>query len=390
MSNEKISIQELVDVIAQQAGTSKKKAEEFLKVFQGTIEEGLVNDRLVKIKGFGTFKLIWNEARKSVNVQTGKEYIIPGHTKVTFTPEATTKELINNPGGYKKPAAKKASPKKVEQAKGTDPLAKLNKEAEEIKEIIADIKDMKKSDEKTSQKDVQEKKDIVPEMVKPTEEKDPNESIQHAALTEKHVLKERDIPVKPKGKGKKIVVLVLILLIIAGGVGAYMFYKEPIISLKDKVVAKVEAMKTKAAQEKEDIDEDLVSEEETVVESPVVKEEDIKTETTPKVEEKQKVEQVKNKPVVSVFNKNRDYKSIKATEVIKKGDRLVLIAEKYYGHKDFWVYIYEANRAVLKSPGSVFVGMKIKVPNLNPALIDLKNPAVLKYAKRLENKYLGY
>jgi nucleoid DNA-binding protein len=58
MSNEKLSIQDLVDAIAQRTGYSKKKSDDFLRVLQTTIEEGLIKDGLVKIKGFGTFKLV--------------------------------------------------------------------------------------------------------------------------------------------------------------------------------------------------------------------------------------------------------------------------------------------------------------------------------------------
>lgn len=380
MSNPKISIQELVESIAQQTGNSKKKAEEFIKVLQSTIEEGLINDRIVKIKGFGTFKLLWNEPRKSVNVQTGEEYLIPGHTKVTFIPDATIKEIINNPSV---PRTKKVIKKEI------DPLEKLNKEAEEIKEIIADIKQMKKS------KKTEAIVELLPEApveVKP-EVKDPHESVQHAALSEKHVLHDRDIPIKPKKKIARLITLIVLILVIVGGVGFYLEYKDTLIpTYKNKLVAKITALKhgMKTSKKDKTIEAKVIEKKNDVapVDTITTIESSANVEPAPKSTPKEQVTQVvENKK--SVFDAPKDYKTIQATEKIEKGGRLVLLAEKYYGHKDFWVYIYEANRDILKSPGSLFVGMSIKVPKLNPALIDLNNPECLKQAKTLENKYLG-
>ena len=73
MIKEKISSQEIIDLVASKASVSKRAAEEFLKVMIATVEEALLGGDVVKIKNFGTFKLQWNESRKSVNVQTGEE-----------------------------------------------------------------------------------------------------------------------------------------------------------------------------------------------------------------------------------------------------------------------------------------------------------------------------
>ena len=67
------------------------------KVFFSIIEEGLEKDKYVKIKGFGTFKLIEVDSRESINVNTGERFEIQGHTKVTFTPDNNIKEAVNKP-----------------------------------------------------------------------------------------------------------------------------------------------------------------------------------------------------------------------------------------------------------------------------------------------------
>ena len=95
--NDKITIQELVEFISGNQSTSKKEIEAFAKEFFKLIEDALQTERYVKIKGFGTFKLIEVDSRESINVNTGERFEIQGHNKVTFTPDATLKEVVNKP-----------------------------------------------------------------------------------------------------------------------------------------------------------------------------------------------------------------------------------------------------------------------------------------------------
>jgi nucleoid DNA-binding protein/nucleoid-associated protein YgaU len=94
---ERINIQNLIDLLAAKKGLSKKDAETFLKEMFVVIEQALQTDKYVKIKGLGTFKLIEVDSRESVNVNTGARIEIQGHTKVSFTPEASIRDLINKP-----------------------------------------------------------------------------------------------------------------------------------------------------------------------------------------------------------------------------------------------------------------------------------------------------
>lgn len=93
----KLLLQEIADFIAAKEDISKKKAETFSRLFFETIEEGLVNDKYVKIKGFGTFKLVPVSERESVNINTGERIQISGHSKISFTPDTLIKDLVNKP-----------------------------------------------------------------------------------------------------------------------------------------------------------------------------------------------------------------------------------------------------------------------------------------------------
>ena len=94
---ERISIQELAAVLVTKSGLKKKEAERFATVMFDVVKEGLSADRQVKIKGLGTFKVIDIDSRESVDVNTGERMVIEGHDKITFTPDATMKELVNKP-----------------------------------------------------------------------------------------------------------------------------------------------------------------------------------------------------------------------------------------------------------------------------------------------------
>lgn len=93
----KLLLQDFADHIALREGISKKDADTFARAFFDTIEQGLHEDKFVKIKGFGTFKLVAVSDRESINVNTGERIQISGHTKVSFTPDNSMKELVNRP-----------------------------------------------------------------------------------------------------------------------------------------------------------------------------------------------------------------------------------------------------------------------------------------------------
>ena len=94
---ERISIQELAVVLTNKSGLKRKEAERFAMTIFEVVKEGLLADRLVKIKGLGTFKIIDIDSRESVDVNTGERVLIEGHDKITFTADSTMKDLVNRP-----------------------------------------------------------------------------------------------------------------------------------------------------------------------------------------------------------------------------------------------------------------------------------------------------
>ena len=93
----KISIQDLSSVLVEKRGLSKKDASNFITEMFDIVQQELEKDKIVKIKGLGTFKIIDVDDRESVNVNTGERVLIEGHGKITFTPDSLMKELVNKP-----------------------------------------------------------------------------------------------------------------------------------------------------------------------------------------------------------------------------------------------------------------------------------------------------
>lgn len=83
--------------LIERFGLQKKKSDEVVTNFVDIINEGLREERLVKIKGLGTFKMMSINARESVDVNTGERILLEGREKISFTPDATIKELVNKP-----------------------------------------------------------------------------------------------------------------------------------------------------------------------------------------------------------------------------------------------------------------------------------------------------
>ena len=93
----KISLQDLASVLVERWHLGKKEASMFVNEMFFVIYKSLDEEKIVKVKGLGTFKIIDVDDRESVNVNTGDRVLIEGHGKITFTPDALMKELVNKP-----------------------------------------------------------------------------------------------------------------------------------------------------------------------------------------------------------------------------------------------------------------------------------------------------
>jgi hypothetical protein len=103
-----------------------------------------------------------------------------------------------------------------------------------------------------------------------------------------------------------------------------------------------------------------------------------------------KVEVVETEPMVTVDNYTPSIaKNAPTREVVTviDGSRLTMVAYRAYGHKAFWVYVYDANRDRLKRPSDVEKGMELRIPDLPKSLVNSKDQRCLDKAYELARKY---
>ncbi len=399
MSKDKIHLTVLSEQLAHQAGISRKAAEEFLKLLSETIEETLLNRESVKIKGLGTFKLQWNEPRKSVDVNTGAEIVIEGYHKVTFAPEASLKDAVNEPYAHLETVVLDIEnvlekPSVAEEETKGQSFDYFSEQASEIKGILSEIDALHKEPEVSveveskTEEPVVEIHDIEPEIVPEKQEEEneiiksgvPTELVDEQSKFEQEELIEiaephqdeilnanEDSEIKPvKGKPKMLVPMLLLGMVI----GAALFYLLSTldvfsdIQFKFEPADKIEVFVPQA--EIVDLPEEIAFEEEEI---PLVEAEPVDT-------------------LQLLFDEVREFTEFIATERVIPGSRLTRIAERHYGEKLFWVFIYEANRAVISNPEDIQVGTELRIPKLNPMLADMSNERCVEYMRNLQKKYL--
>ncbi|MCD8285089.1 MAG: HU family DNA-binding protein, partial [Prevotellaceae bacterium] len=94
---ERVSLQELAQGLSRRKDTTKREAESFLRTFFEVAEEFTLKEGVVRIKAFGTFKLLSVDSRQSVDISTGERIVIDPHSRVTFTPSPTLRDAVNKP-----------------------------------------------------------------------------------------------------------------------------------------------------------------------------------------------------------------------------------------------------------------------------------------------------
>lgn len=93
----KLTTMDFAQALVRRSNIPATEASAFVRHFFETIREGLLHEKIVKVRGFGTFKLVSVDSRESVSVLDGSRIQIASHTKVTFTPDAVLRDAVNKP-----------------------------------------------------------------------------------------------------------------------------------------------------------------------------------------------------------------------------------------------------------------------------------------------------
>ena len=212
---EKLTIQAIIDAFASQSGITKKSAEAIARTFFEMIVEGLNADGVVKINGFGTFKVVNVAERESVNVNNGERIVIEGYKKVTFVPAeaaANSPKVADAPKKTAAPKAPKAETKTenkeevvavVESVYAASAAKPRVNDFSAIDDIISTPESVKEAQKTAS------RTDAAPEPVKAA-------AVATPAAVEKPLQQPASTKVEPKKTPWKLIAGIIILLLLIG------------------------------------------------------------------------------------------------------------------------------------------------------------------------------
>lgn len=355
MANEKMTWSELRKAVAEMAGTSEQEATNFLNALVDAILVGLKEDQQVKVKGIGTFALKAMAARKSVNIATGEEFTIEGYNKLTFSAESLLKENVEK---------RLEIPPTIEVIKELtdDPLKKLGEQAEEIVDILADLGQTVNTSENGKVEPAEEviEKPVEETIEEPTEEiveETIEESVEKVVEEGKPIAEEttQEPTYKPTCKCHKWVCWLIGAIILLGIIGTGVYFRATLQQWWQCM------QDCQPVMEVEEVQEGSGSSE---------------------VQEIQEVQEV------ALADQPREYVNFIGIERVGKDSRLAWIAYKYYAQKDLWVFIYEANRDIIKHPTHIRPGQHIRIPELDEKYRNLYNPELRQLVDSLAAEYL--
>ena len=390
--NEKITLQDIVNLFSQKQGIGKKEADLIVRTMFDLIEEALKTENYVKIKGFGTFKLTEVDARESVNVNTGERFEIQGHSKISFTPDTTMKDLINKPFAHfetvilndgveledtpteevveapetveetptimeSTPAVAEEAPVVVEKTTieeaPTTEATELPAIVEEEPTIIEETPIAKEPVEEVVEETTPEQTEETPMVVEQIEEPIASEPVTETIPEEKPIITEEE-PVMAQAKQDKkektinrilwgiIVVLVLIILF-----GAYwMFFRSDNVHEAPSVPSVQEEVETllQIAEEEEVPQADTLE----TIKYIQLSEEELRKERVPSLGDTLECQ---------IVGTETEY-------TLQKGETIIRASVRFFGTKKYWPYIVKHNMDTLQDPDNIPAGVKLKIPKL--------------------------
>lgn len=349
----KLTWVELKKVVARQTGLTEKDVHLLLSTWLDEMVAALKRGEELHINGLGTFRMKTMKARKSVNVTTGEEILLPETERLTYTMALGMENRLNDKG-------------QPHMEAGIDPIQKLSDQADEIMDILGEMGQGPKADEQT-QNPAEPEVPIVPEVTIPV--------TQHEQPKPQEAPKQED---KKEDKKKPdshlwltagITILVFLLLVC----GLIFFFQYKIEQWLNDLREQAEMVG--------EIPDDLGDSsavplyDETATDS-------LSTDTVPTDSiaiEQANQESVAETPVYTDFI---------GTEEMHQDSRLAWMAYRYYGKKDLWVFIYDANKDHISDPERIPVGTPIKIPRLDEETMRLSTPELQAKVKKMADEFL--
>ena len=381
--NEKISFPDLVGLLSSKMNITKKEAETFLKEFFTVSTEVITSGEELRINGLGLFKPIWVEARGSINVQTGEPVEIPGHYKLSFIPDKVLREAVNAP----------FSSFSVEVLNDHVPIEDMTAvPSQDIDENndICNTENVELQDSKEIREKEEEDEPIEPAHEYIQEDKSADEESSESTVSSQEIEKFQEEIIQPESETKVeekeedcyedylrksasrksfwwgvLSAFGIIIICLAGGI-FFMGNDSPYV---------VKIGEYTLSLGKQSIDSRPMNNNPESVVLP---------ENKDTLSEMQKDSVLKDSVISVSPLAAPEVKPV--IETIRSGVFLTTLARKYFGHKAFWVYIYEENKDVIKNPNQVPIGTRLTIPSASKYDIDGNNRTSVENAKALAAK----
>lgn len=134
----RVLLQDLIQGVARRADISEQEAETFVRTVLAVISDSLGDDKIVKIRNLGTFKLVEVDDRETVDPESGIAVRVKGYRKIVFSPDNTLKDLINKPFAQFETVVLNDATDTADMERGTEPLPGEEEDPEEENEEIVD------------------------------------------------------------------------------------------------------------------------------------------------------------------------------------------------------------------------------------------------------------
>ena len=417
---------QLRKAVCEKTGMREKDVNVLLRAWLNSMKEALARGEEVHLSRLGTFWMQKTAPRKSVDVTTGEEILISESERLSFAMSAGLREQVN--------AVK--SPRLIA---GNDPIRKLGEQANEIIDILADLgQEPNTSAAHTEEEPEMPEEPEIPESPEkpekpeepeiPEEPEEPEEPENLETPEEPEIPESPEKPEEPEKKERHTTVekkrplwvtalltLIVFLLLLLFGV---LFFQRQLVKWVDMLHEKTEltekhhSPKKPASTTIPTTTESTTTAQETAAtpkagtQEPELKGTAIKEVEVHKAEAQQtdakKAEAKKAEATEAVAAKPakteqpaKTAKDEKAwdgyikTVKLAEGSRLALLADRYYGERELWVYIFEANRDRIKHPNDVPIGTEIRIPRLKAAYSDLSKPENRARVEQMAQEYLN-
>ena len=403
--NNRLSIQDLALILSEQTGKSTEEALRFLQEFIAVVSEGVYNDKLVKVKGLGTFKIIRVEERASVSVNSGERFVIPSHYKFTFTPDKELKELVNKPFSLFDTVELNEEVDFSDVDVSAETSGAEDAADDSSEEILPDgIPEQAIEAPQTPEPEVKPEPTVEEEAApqeeaqaepEPKTETTPEPEVEaepelkaEAETTPQEEAKAEPKPAEPvssvsgykeyrrkrrRSASRKLLfpIACLFVVIVLGIVYIVCLSGRTTVNKNwEPPMAEVGNPTPEAGMNPVPADSTGV----TPPDSASLAADSVVAEP-PVVEENQPEETPKS--------------DILALVTIKAGDRLASFAKQYYGHKFFWVYIYQYNQDIISDPNNIPIGTELRIPDPGLYGIDATDRSSIDKAAALQSQILG-